>query len=73
MRRKRRLPPIETRIEMLRTHYGDKVKTREWSLRFAVIDCYFRYKLSIAETADVLGISQELVESAVDGARQDAR
>lgn len=65
--------PHDERIRRLKAHYGDTVKTRQQSLRWAVIDCYFRYGLSVPETANVLGVTEESVESQVDTIRQDAR
>ena len=42
-------------------------------LRFAVIQCIYRHKLTVLETAQVLEVSERDVEFEIDIARQDAR
>lgn len=61
------------KIERLAKRYAREMVDGTFSMRWAVIECYFRHKLSVQETAKVLGKTEEDVRFECDMARQDAR
>ena len=63
----------EATLKQLTAHYR-KVKAQgDLHIGFAMIDLYFRNKLTIQETAEILGISVEQAEFERDIVRQNSR
>ena len=54
-------------------HYTEQKKQGDFSASWAVIDCYFRAKFDVRDTARILGLSVRDVELEIDIARQNAR
>ena len=61
------------KIDRLMKRYALKKANGTFSMRWAVIDCYWRQRLSLQQTAKVLGQSEDDVRFEIDMARQDAR
>ena len=70
-KRKRR-QPYAARVREMRAAYQDRVFTGN-DLRWAVIHCFYRKGLTLADTASVLGESIGNINFQVDMARQDAQ
>ena len=84
---RKRLLPLAERIERLQRHFSGIEHFRgkqylvpkavnlndTFAVQFAVLECCWRQKLSTAETALVLGISQAHVEFAVDRVIQNTQ
>ena len=70
-KRKRSRPYAERLKEMRSLYQGKPPKGRD--VRWAVLRCYFRKGLTIADTADILGQSVGDINFEIDTARQDAQ
>lgn len=84
--RRRQLLPIDERIKRLRNHFAGiehfagaeypPPKPFDFNNRFhlqsAVIECIWRQKLTIGETAELLGTTEREIEFTIDIARQNA-
>ena len=84
--RRRQLLPLETRIERLKRHFAGKEhfagaeypppKPFDFNNRFhfqrAVIECIWRQKLTIAQTAELLDTTEREIEFAMDVIKQNA-
>lgn len=73
--RKRKLSTHE-RIRRLKAHYTRQRRNGQLTLRelrWAVLNCHFRNRLTYPQTADVLGVSEAVVRFHVDIIRQDSR
>ena len=84
--RRRQLLPLETRIERLRNHFAGiehfagaeypPPKPFDFNNRFhlqmAVIECIWRQKLTIGQTAELLGTTEREIQFAIDTIKQNA-
>lgn len=84
--RRRQLLPLETRIERLRNHFAGiehfagaeypPPKPFDFSNRFhlqmAVIECIWRQKLTIGQTAELLSTTEREIQFAMDVIKQNA-
>jgi len=84
--RRRQLLPIETRIERLRNHFAGvehfagaeypPPKPFDFNNRFhlqsAVIECVYRQKLSVAQTAELLDTTEREIQFTLDIIKQNA-
>ena len=64
--------PLEARMAHLKEHYAQQKAEGEFSFRWAVRDCCFRYGLNTAEASIVLDADVDDVKWACDIIRQDA-
>ena len=62
----------ETDLQRLKTEYEAEKANGTFRLNWAVIHCYWRKKLSLRETAFVLGVEERTIEFEIDIARQNA-
>lgn len=85
--RRRQLLPIETRIERLKRHFAGiehfagaeypppkplDLENNRFHLQRAVIECIWRQKLTIAQTAELLDTTEREIEFAMDVIKQNA-
>ena len=68
----RKKQPYQSRFREMRNWYQNHLDGN-FDLKWAVIHCYFRKGLTLADTAKVLNSTTEEVESAIDIIRQDAQ
>ena len=64
-------PSYEVRKREMQQHYGEH-PSRRADLTGAVIHCYFRKGLTLQDTAEILQITPEQVESAISIIHQNA-
>ena len=71
---KKKLPPRADRISRLKAYYKENpIKDFHFGLQNALIDCYWRKKLTVSECAEVLGVSEHDVTFSLDCVRQNAQ
>ena len=84
--RRRQLLPLDQRIKRLRNHFAGiehfagaeypPPKPLDFSNRFhlqsAVIECIYRQKLSVAETAELCGTTESEIKFAIEVVKQNA-
>ena len=63
----------QAKLKRLTAHYRKLKAKGNLHLGFAIIDLYWRNKLTIQETAEILGISVEQAEFERDIVRQNSR
>ena len=63
----------QAKIKQLTAHYRKVKANGNLHLGFAMIDLYWRNKLTIQETAEILGISVEQAEFERDIVRQNSQ
>ena len=85
-RRRKPLLPLETRIERLRNHFAGKEHfagaeypppkpfdfNNNFHFEMAVIECIYRQKLSVAQTAELLSTTEREIKFAMDVIKQNA-
>ena len=60
----------EAKVKRLTAHYTNLKKQGTFNIQFAIINCYWRQKLTLAECAKVLGITEDAAHFARDLAIQ---
>lgn len=64
--------PYNARLRSMRARYSSR-ELEGYDLIWAVIHCFFRYGLTVRDTADVLNRSVEDIEYAISVAEQNAQ
>ena len=70
MRRNRR--PYEARKRDMQEFYEKRPPSKN-NVTWDVIQCYFRYGLTLQDTAEILNLTTDTVDSAIDIIKQNAQ